>query len=116
MGILIEHYAGAFPYWLAPVQVKIVPIADNHIDYAKKLQETFNKWGMRVEIDTRSEKLGKKIRDAQLQKIPYMLVVGDKEQAENKVGVRERSKGDLGSMSVEEFKNLIDGEFNPFNN
>ncbi|MDY6399602.1 MAG: threonine--tRNA ligase [Synergistales bacterium] len=113
MGILIEHYAGAFPYWLAPVQVKIIPIADNHVDYAKKLQETFFNWGLRVEVDTRSEKLGKKIRDAQLQKVPYMLVVGDKEQAENKVGVRERSKGDLGSMTLDEFKNVLDNEFNP---
>ncbi|MBQ7559649.1 MAG: threonine--tRNA ligase, partial [Synergistaceae bacterium] len=116
MGILIEHYAGAFPYWLAPVQVKIIPIADNHVDYAKKLQETFFNWGLRVEIDTRSEKLGRKIRDAQLQKVPYMLVVGDKEQAENKVGVRERSKGDLGSMTLDEFKNVLEGEFNPAKN
>jgi len=116
MGILIEHYAGAFPYWLAPVQVKIIPIADNHIDYAAKLKEKFMSWGLRVEVDTRSEKLGRKIRDAQIQKVPYMLVVGDKEQAENKVGVRERSKGDLGSMTLDEFKNVLDGEFNPLKN
>ncbi|MBQ9419633.1 MAG: threonine--tRNA ligase, partial [Synergistaceae bacterium] len=116
LGILIEHYAGAFPYWLAPVQVKIIPIADSHIDYANKLKETFANWGLRVEIDTRSEKLGKKIREAQLQKVPYMLVVGDKEQAENKVGVRERSKGDLGSMTLDEFRAVLDSEFNPLKN
>ncbi len=80
------------------------------------MQETFNNWGLRVEIDTRSEKLGKKIRDAQLQKVPYMIVVGDKEQAENKVGVRERSRGDLGSMTLDEFKNILDNEFNPTKN
>ena len=74
------------------------------------------KWGLRSEIDTRSEKLGRKIRDAQVQKVPYMLVVGDKEQAEFKVGVRERSKGDLGSMTLDEFKNVLDGEFNPLKN
>ncbi|MBR1486797.1 MAG: threonine--tRNA ligase [Synergistaceae bacterium] len=113
MGILIEHYAGAFPYWLAPVQIKIIPISDAHIDYANKLKDTFMKWDIRSEIDTRSEKLGRKIRDAQVQKVPYMLVVGDKEQAENKVGVRERSKGDLGSMTLDEFKNVLDGEFDP---
>ena len=116
MGILIEHYAGAFPYWLAPVQVKIIPIADTHIDYANKLKDTFMKWNIRSEIDTRSEKLGRKIRDAQVQKVPYMLVVGDKEQAENKVGVRERSKGDLGSMTLDEFKNVLENEFNPLKN
>jgi len=113
MGILIEHYAGAFPYWLAPVQIKIIPISENHLDYANKLKDTFMKWGLRSEIDARSEKLGRKIRDAQVQKVPYMLVVGDKEQAENKVGVRERSKGDLGSMTLEEFRNVLDGEFDP---
>ena len=116
MGILIEHYAGAFPYWLAPVQVKIIPIADTHLDYAANLKDTFMEWGIRSEIDTRSEKLGRKIRDAQVQKVPYMLVVGDKEQAENKVGVRERSKGDLGSMTLDEFRNVLDGEFNPIKN
>ena len=116
MGILIEHYAGAFPYWLAPVQVKIIPISDSHIEYANKLKDVFMKWGLRPEIDTRSEKLGRKIRDAQVQKVPYMLVVGDKEQAEFKVGVRERSKGDLGSMTLDEFRNVLDGEFNPLKN
>lgn len=113
MGILIEHYAGAFPFWLAPVQIKIVPIADSHIDYARELQDAFMKHNLRSEIDTRSEKLGRKIRDAQLQKIPYMLVVGDKEKENHTVGVRERSKGDLGSMSLEVFLNVLAQEFNP---
>ena len=113
MGILIEHYAGAFPYWLAPVQVKIVPISENHIDYAKELHATFMDWGVRSEIDGRNEKLGRKIRDAQIQKVPYMLVVGDKEKEARTVGVRERSKGDLGSMTLEGFKELLSKEFNP---
>ena len=114
MGILIEHYAGAFPYWLAPVQIKIVPInAAAHMDYAKELHNTFMNLGLRAEIDTRDEKLGRKIRDAQLQKVPYMLVVGDKEKESHTVGVRERSKGDLGSMSLDEFKDLLSKEFNP---
>ena len=113
MGILIEHYAGAFPYWLAPVQVKIVPISENHIDYAKELHATFMDWGVRSEIDGRNEKLGRKIRDAQIQKVPYMLVVGDKEKEARTVGVRERSKGDLGSMTLEGFRELLSKEFNP---
>ena len=113
MGILIEHYAGAFPYWLAPVQIKIIPISDAHKDYAEKLRNKFIELNLRSEIDSRSEKLGKKIRDAQLQKVPYMLVVGDKEQENNSVGVRERSKGDLGSMSLDEFLKLLSEEFNP---
>ena len=113
LGILIEHYAGAFPFWIAPVQVKIIPVANEHINYAKELHDEFLKSGLRVEIDTREEKLGRKIRDAQLQKVPYMLVLGDKELASKNVAVRERSKGDLGSMSVEEFKNLLAQEFNP---
>ncbi|MBQ3403347.1 MAG: threonine--tRNA ligase [Synergistaceae bacterium] len=113
MGILIEHYAGAFPYWLAPVQVKIIPIADSHADYAAELQAMFTEWGLRSEVDYRSEKLGRKIRDAQMQKVPYMLVVGDKEKDSRTVGVRERSKGDLGSMTIEAFRQWLDGEFNP---
>ena len=113
MGILIEHYAGAFPYWLAPVQVKIVPIASDHIDYARELQAKFLEWGLRTEIDTREEKLGRKIRDAQMQKVPYMLVLGNKEKENGTVGVRKRSEGDLGSMTLEEFKELLSREFNP---
>ena len=113
MGILIEHYAGAFPFWLAPVQIRIVPISKDHLDYANELKNKFMSLNLRSEIDTRDEKLGRKIRDAQLQKVPYMLVVGDKEKENHSVGVRERSKGDLGSMSFDEFIELTKKEFNP---
>ncbi len=113
MGILIEHYAGAFPYWLAPVQVKIVPIAGDHMDYARELYSKFMDWGIRPEIDSRDEKLGKKIRDAQMQKVPYMIVIGDKEKDAHTVGVRKRSEGDLGSMTLDEFRELLGKEFNP---
>lgn len=113
LGILIEHYAGAFPFWLAPVQIKIIPVSDKHADYAKELQQKFFNANLKTEIDFRDEKLGRKIRDAQLQKIPYMLVIGDKELENNSVAVRERSKGDLGSMSFDDFMNLLKQEFNP---
>ena len=113
LGILIEHYAGAFPFWLAPVQIKIIPVSDKHVDYAKELQQKFFNANLKTEIDFRDEKLGRKIRDAQLQKIPYMLVIGDKELENNSVAVRERSKGDLGSMSFDDFMNLLKQEFNP---
>ena len=119
MGILIEHYAGAFPFWLAPVQIQIIPIANDeasgHLAYAKELKAQFMNAGLRVEIDARDEKLGRRIRDAQLQKVPYMIVLGDKETQNKEVAVRERSKGDLGSMSVEKFKELLAAEFNPVN-
>jgi threonyl-tRNA synthetase len=114
-GILIENYAGAFPFWIAPVQVKLIPIQNQgpHEEYVKELAETFKAWGLRVEIDNRDEKLGKRIRDAQMQKVPYMIVIGDKEVESRVVAVRERSKGDLGSMSLEEFKAVCQAEFNP---
>ena len=112
-GILIEHYAGAFPFWLAPVQVRIIPIAEEHQSYAEELKKTFMEWGLRVEIDSRDEKLGKRIRDAQLQKAPYMLVLGDKEMESRVVAVRERTRGDLGSMDLEAFRKLLSEEFNP---
>ena len=110
IGILIEHYAGAFPTWLAPVQVKILPIADAHIDYAEKLKEIFQNKGIRVEVDPRQEKIGYKIREAQLQKVPYMLVIGDKEVEANKVGVRSRTDGDIGQMDIDEFISKIEEE------
>ncbi|MCR4818093.1 MAG: threonine--tRNA ligase, partial [Fretibacterium sp.] len=113
LGILIEHYAGAFPFWIAPVQVRIIPIAEDHQPYAEELKKTFMEWGLRVEIDSRDEKLGKRIRDAQLQKAPYMLVLGDKEKESHVVSVRERTKGDLGSMDLEAFRKLLSEEFNP---
>ena len=107
IGILIEHYAGAFPVWLAPVQVKILPIADVHIDYAKKVQEEFAKKGIRVELDDREEKIGYKIREAQLEKVPYMAIIGDKEVEAGAIGLRSRSEGDLGQISLDEFEERI---------
>jgi len=103
IGIITEHFAGAFPVWLAPVQVKILPIADKHKEYSKKLLEQLVDAGLRVELDEREEKIGYKIREAQLQKIPYMLIIGDKEVEANAVGVRSRKEGDIGQKSVEEF-------------
>ena len=102
-GVLIEHYAGAFPLWLAPVQVGLVPISEKHLNYAKKVQQQLQSAGLRVELDDRNEKMNAKIRDLTLQKIPYVLVMGDKESAANAVSVRTRSKGDEGSMPLEEF-------------
>ena len=107
IGIFIEHYAGAFPVWLAPVQVKILPIADVHIDYAKKVQEEFAKKGIRVELDDREEKIGYKIREAQLEKVPYMAIKGDKEVEASAIGLRSRSEGDLGQISLVEFEEKI---------
>lgn len=103
IGILIEHFAGAFPTWLAPVQVKVLPISDKHLEYGQKVQDTLNAAGIRAEIDTRAEKIGYKIREAQMQKIPYMLVVGAKEEEENLVSVRSRFAGDEGQKSLDEF-------------
>ena len=107
IGILIEHYAGAFPVWLAPVQVKILPIADVHIDYAKKVQEEFAKKGIRAELDDREEKIGYKIREAQLEKVPYMAIIGDKEVEANAIGLRSRTDGDLGQIGLVEFEEKI---------
>ena len=103
IGILIEHFAGAFPTWLAPVQVKVLPISDKHLEYGQKVLETLNAEGIRAEIDTRAEKIGYKIREAQMQKIPYMLVVGAKEEEENLVSVRSRFAGDEGQKSLDAF-------------
>jgi threonyl-tRNA synthetase len=103
LAMLIEKYAGAFPTWLAPIQVKVLPISDKHNDYVLSLKKKFEDNGIRTEIDLRSEKIGYKIREAQLEKIPYMLIVGDKELENNEVSVRSRSKGDMGSIKVEEF-------------
>ena len=105
-GVLIEHYAGAFPMWLAPVQVAVLPITDRINDYAQKVAPRLRDAGLRVEVNVRSDKIGAKIRDAQIQKIPFMLVLGDREMEEDKVAVRERTKGDIGAMSLEEFKEM----------
>jgi len=103
MGVLIEHFAGAFPVWLAPVQVMLVPIADRHVEYAKKVQSQLQDLGFRVELDVRTERMNAKIRDAQMMKIPYMLVVGDKEAEAGAVAVRLRSGEDLKAMPLEQF-------------
>ncbi len=103
IGVITEHFAGAFPIWLAPVQVKILPIADRHQEACKVVAEKLEALGIRQETDTRSEKLGYKLREAQLKKIPYMLVIGDKEAEEGTVSVRGRGAGDIGSMKIDEF-------------
>lgn len=106
-GVLIEHYAGAFPLWLAPVQVAVLPITDRINEFAEAVGKELKDAGFRVEANLRSDKIGAKIRDAQLQKVPYMLILGDKELEEQKVAVRERRQGDIGAMSLEEFKEMI---------
>ena len=103
IGILIEHFAGAFPTWLAPVQVKVLPISDKHMEYGKKVLDALNEAGIRAEIDSRAEKIGYKIREAQMKKIPYMLVVGAKEEEDNKVSVRSRFAGDEGQKDLDAF-------------
>ncbi|MBQ2864616.1 MAG: threonine--tRNA ligase [Clostridia bacterium] len=110
IAVLIENFAGAFPTWLAPVQVKLLNISDAQLDYAKQVKEELEKYNIRVELDDRNEKIGKKIREAQLEKIPYMLVIGDKEMAEGKVSIRHRKEGDKGAMELQEFVNFINAE------
>ena len=107
IGILIEQYAGKFPVWLAPTQVKILPISDKYMDYANEVKKALFDAGVRVEMDDRAEKIGFKIREAQLQKVPYMLVVGEKEAAENQVAVRSRDKGEMGSMNLADFVSMV---------
>ena len=107
IGILTEHYAGAFPTWMAPVQVKILPISEKHVEYAKELAKQMHRDYVRVEVDDRSEKIGYKIRQAQMEKVPYMLVVGDKEVEEGTVNVRKHGGDELGSVPFEEFFNSI---------
>jgi threonyl-tRNA synthetase len=103
IAILIEHFAGAFPIWFAPVQAIVLPIADRHVEYAQQVRAQLADGGLRVEVDVRQEKVNYKIREAQLQKVPYMLVIGDREAAEGAVAVRSRSKGDLGARPVGQF-------------
>ena len=110
IGILIEHYAGAFPAWLAPCQVRILPITDKHAAYAKELADKMFELNLRVKVDDRNEKLGYKIREAQMQKIPYTLVVGDKEVESGSVNVRRRGEGDIGAMSADEFIAMLQQE------
>jgi threonyl-tRNA synthetase len=103
IALLIEHFAGAWPLWLSPVQMVVLPIADRHLDYARRVQHDLAATGLRVELDARVEKIGYKIREAQLQKVPYMLVIGDREVAEGTVSVRSRFSGDQGARPVAAF-------------
>jgi threonyl-tRNA synthetase len=112
-GILIEHYAGAFPLWLAPEQVRILPISDKALDYARRTQAALRVKGLRVEVDTSAEKLGAKIREATLMKVPYLVVVGPRDEAAGQISVRSRAEGDLGAMTLDAFAarlaNELDG-------
>ena len=105
-GVLLEHYAGAFPFWLAPVQVAVLPITDRVNEYAQSVAQQLRAAGFRAEASTKSDKIGAKIRDAQMQKVPFMLVLGDKEVTEQTVAVRERQQGDVGTMTLAEFMQL----------
>lgn len=110
IGILIEHFAGKFPLWLSPVQVKVLPISDKYFNYAKEIEKTLKKEGLRCEVDGRAEKIGYKIRTAQLEKIPYMLIIGEKEVKSDSVSVRRRDDGDLGSMPIERLLKVLHEE------
>ncbi|MCK4259239.1 MAG: threonine--tRNA ligase [Halanaerobiales bacterium] len=103
MGTLIEHHAGAFPVWLSPVQIEVIPVVEKHLEYANEIERKLAEVGIRVEVDARSEKIGYKIRSAQMNQVPYMLIIGDREVEEKTVSVRERRQGDLGGLSLEEF-------------
>ncbi|MNE02938.1 Threonine--tRNA ligase [compost metagenome] len=110
VAVLIEHCAGNFPLWLTPEQYIILPISEKYADYAKKLSENLNISDIRGLIDNRDEKIGKKIRDAEIKKIPFMLIVGEKEQEENTVSVRKHGAGDLGSLTLDQFVEIIKTE------
>jgi threonyl-tRNA synthetase len=103
IGIIIEHFAGAFPLWLAPVQATVLPLSEKFLDYADEVARELKRAGLRIEVDNSNEKLGAKIRTAQLAKIPYMLVVGEKEVSSRTVSLRKRSGGDQGTMPIEQF-------------
>jgi threonyl-tRNA synthetase len=107
--LLIEHYSGAFPFWLCQTQVAILPISDRHNEYCEQIARALKKLRVRVKLDQRAEKVGAKIRDAQLEQIPYMLVIGDKEVEDQTVAVRDRRQGDLGVMSLGELVKLLSG-------
>jgi threonyl-tRNA synthetase len=107
IGIMIEHYGGEFPLWLAPVQAIVLPISDPFNEYGAGVKDTLHKAGLRVELDDRSESISKKIREAELRKIPYMLIVGEREMQEGQVAVREHGKGDTGSFSIEDLRGRL---------
>lgn len=114
IGILLEHYAGKFPVWIAPVQVKVLPVSDKYNDYAKKIEKVLEEKDIRVEVDVRSEKLGYKIREARMDKVPYMIIIGENEKNNMSVSVRQRDaeidKQDMGEMSLEQVINLVKRE------
>jgi threonyl-tRNA synthetase len=110
LGVLIEHYGGAFPLWLAPVQVILLPITDRHHQYGEKVKKELEAQDIRVELDHRNEKVGYKIREAEVQKIPYMIIIGDREVENEKISVRHKGEGDLGSMTLKDFQKRIIGE------
>jgi threonyl-tRNA synthetase len=110
--VLIEHYGGAFPLWLAPVQAAVIPVSRNFLDYAKELIDKINAAGIRVHLDERNEKIGYKIRDWELQKVPYMIIAGEKEKNSGTVSVRQHKKGDIGSMTVDNFIIKLQEEIN----
>jgi threonyl-tRNA synthetase len=108
IGILTEHYAGEFPLWLAPVQAIVLPVADRHLDYAREVQSSLGEF--RVEVDDRTESIGRKIREAELRKVPYMLVVGDREAEGRAVSLRRHKEGDLGSLSLDDVRTRLSEE------
>jgi len=110
VAVLIEHCAGKFPLWLTPDQVAILPISEKYNENAKNILSLLNNYDIRALVDERNEKIGKKIRDTELQKVPYMLILGEKEIAENKVSVRKQGEGDIGSFTVEQFASLVNTE------
>ena len=114
IGIITEHFAGAFPAWLSPVQVKVLPISDNQKEYAQKVVAELVANGIRVELDDRQEKIGYKIREAQLSKVPYMLILGEKEVEAGAVGVRARKEGDIGAMPIQDFIAKLQEEIKNF--
>jgi threonyl-tRNA synthetase len=110
VAILIEHCAGKFPLWLTPEQVRILPISDNYNDYAKQVGEMLNNYDIRAAVDERNEKVGRKIRDAEVERVPYMLIIGEQEQKSSQVSARKQGEGDIGQMSAEEFAQVINTE------
>jgi len=114
ISFLLEETKGLLPFWLSPVQVKVLPISDKHINYSQNIVEKLQNEGFRVELDDRQEKIGYKIREAQLQKIPYMLIIGDKEIESNAVGVRKRGEGDIGAIKIDEFISKLKSEVDKF--
>jgi threonyl-tRNA synthetase len=110
VAVLIEHCAGKFPLWLTPDQVKILPVSEKYDNYAKEVSNQLNNYDIRALVDERNEKVGRKIRDAELEKVPYMIIVGETEANENTISVRKQGEGDIGTITVEEFAKIIDKE------